>query len=91
VLYGLVNAPFSGRTHMRWDWQTAIGLLFGAAVWAVKWQLLARYVHPAFLEDKQLQLRQLALHVFCFGWPMALFYATAERRLDPLRRAMQEG
>lgn len=88
VVYTFMNAAFSDRTQTRWDRQAAMGLLFGAAVWAVKYQLAARYLQPALVSDMQLQFLQLALHTFFYGWPLALFYATAERRLRPLDRAL---
>jgi hypothetical protein len=89
AVYGLVNAGFSDRTQTRWDRQVVIGLLFGTAVWAVKFQLLARYVYPGLFDNRQVQFLQLVLHTFFFGLPLALFYTSAERRLRPLRRALQ--
>jgi len=89
VGYCLLNASFSDRTRTHWDRQTAIGLLFGAAVWVVKLQLVAGYAYPALLHDLRVQFAQLILHTFFYGFPLALFYANAERRLLPLLRAMQ--
>jgi hypothetical protein len=89
VVYCLLNACFSDRTRTRWDRQTALGLLFGAAVWALKIHVVTRYLYPEFLADREYQFVQLILHTFFFGVPLSLFYATAERRLQPLMRAIQ--
>jgi hypothetical protein len=89
VVYCLLNACLSDRMRTRLDRQAAIGLLFGAAVWAVKVHVVTRYMFPAFLADRTFLFTQLVLHTFFFGVPLAIFYAMAERRLQPLMRAMQ--
>lgn len=89
VVYCLLNACLSDRTRTRLDRQAAIGLLFGAAVWAVKIHVVTRYMFPAFLADRKFLFVQLVLHTFFLGVPLAIFYAIAERRLQPLMRAIQ--
>jgi len=90
VVYCLLNAGFSDRTRSRLDRQVALGLLFGAAVWAVKIYFVTPYVFPAFLADPSFLFVQLVLHTFFFGVPLAIFYAVAERQLQPLMRALQK-
>ena len=89
VVYCLMNACFTDRTRTRWDRQAAFGLLFGAAVCGVKMYIVTRHVYPTLLMDRSYQFAQLLLHTFFFGVPLAIFYTSAERQLQPLVRAIE--
>jgi hypothetical protein len=80
LVYGLVNAMFSTKADTGWARQAVFGLLFGAAIWLVNFQLFARILYPWFLDAPQ--LAQLLLHSVAFGLPLALMYAGAERRVQ---------
>jgi hypothetical protein len=80
LAYGVVNAMFSPRTETSWGRQMAIGVVFGAALWLVNFQIIARIVYPWFLDAPQ--ALQLLMHAVAFGLPLALMYAGAERRVQ---------
>lgn len=80
AIYGLVNATFTPKTETDYARQTGLGLLFGAALWLVNFQIIARGAYPWFLETSQ--WLQLLMHAVFFGLPVALMYALAERRVQ---------
>jgi hypothetical protein len=86
VIYGLINARLPLDTHTNTGAQAVLGLVFGAAVWLLMIQIIARIAWPWFLEANQ--LLQFILHTVFFGLPLGLMYAAAERRtlLHPARR-----
>ena len=85
LIYGLVNARLSPETETRWARQAGLGLLFGALVWLVNFQVVARLLYPWFLTTPQSV--QLLLHALFFGLPLGLMYAAAERRVQHVQRA----
>jgi len=86
LIYGAINSRASVSTRVRTDRQAAEGLLFGAALWLVNFQLIARAGFPWFLGTSQ--LIQLAMHAVFYGLPLGLMYAAAERRVHPVRSAL---
>ena len=76
--YGLVASAESPITRRSWLKQLGTGGLFGAAIWAVDFHLIARVGYPWFLETG-LAL-QLVLHVLAFGVPLAMVYVLLRRR-----------
>jgi hypothetical protein len=78
VIYGLINARLPLEAHTNTGTQAVLGLVFGAAVWLVMIQILARIAWPWFLEANQ--LLQFILHAVFFGLPLGLMYAASERR-----------
>lgn len=85
LIYGIVNARLSSKTETSWGRQTALGLLFGAMLWLVNFQIVARILYPWFLTTPQ--LLQMAMHAMFFGLPLGLMYAAAERRVQHVHRA----
>lgn len=85
LIYGLVNARFSPKTETSWGRQAGLGLLFGAMIWLVNFQIIARILYPWFLMTPQ--FLQMAMHAMFFGLPLALMYAAAERRVQHIGRA----
>lgn len=85
LVYGLVSARFSTETEASWGRQAGQGLLYGAMIWAVNFQLVARLLYPWFLDTPQ--LLQMLMHAMFFGLPLALIYAAAERRLHHVHTA----
>lgn len=57
--------------------QMIFGVFFGAIVWTVNWQILARFFWPWLLRTPQ--FTELSLHALFFGMPLALFYALIDR------------
>ncbi|AFE07908.1 hypothetical protein COCOR_08064 [Corallococcus coralloides DSM 2259] len=82
VVYALLDAmlPVDGRG--RWEFQAAVGMLFGIFVWLVDFQLLARGYFPWFLSVPQ--FLQIVWHAVFLGLPMALLFTAAERRRAPV-------
>jgi hypothetical protein len=77
AIYGLIDSRFSDLTQRNYGRQAAYGLLFGAALWFVNFQIIARLAFPWFLDAPQFM--QLMLHAVCFGLPLGLMYAASER------------
>lgn len=81
IFCALVNHFFAMRAHRNWAAVIAVGLLYGAVLWFVNLQLIARVLFPTFLTSPQFP--QLLIHAFAFGLPLALLYCGAERRMEP--------
>lgn len=79
VIYGLINTRLPLEAHTNWGSQIVLGLVYGAALWLVTFQIIARIAYPWFLETNQ--LAQFLLHAIFFGLPLGLLYATGERRI----------
>jgi hypothetical protein len=79
VIYGVFNARLTPRTQTHWLRESLIGVLYGAGLYLVNIQLIARVAYPWFLE--QPQLPSLLAHAFLFGLPLGLLFAKAERRV----------
>ncbi|WNG35416.1 hypothetical protein F0U61_18375 [Archangium violaceum] len=77
LIYAVIESQMSVEGRTSWGRQSAVGLLFGAAVWLVNYQIIARLFYPWFLETPQ--FLQLALHAVVFGWPLGLMFAATER------------
>jgi hypothetical protein len=75
--YGVYSSALSASTRRSAPRQAAIGALYGAALWLVNLQLFARIVFPWLLAVPQ--PAQIFLHAVCFGIPLGLRYAAAER------------
>lgn len=78
LIYGLINSRLSAETQTGWAWQSGLGLVFGAAIWLVNFQVIARLLYPWFLTTPQ--FLQMLMHAMFFGLPLGLMYAAAERR-----------
>ena len=77
LIYSAIESRMSVEGRTSWGRQSAVGLLFGAAIWLVNFQIIARIFYPWFLETPQ--FLQLALHAVTFGLPLGLMFAAAER------------
>jgi hypothetical protein len=86
LLYGAIDSRMSVEGRTSWSRQSVVGLLFGAAVWLVNFQIIARLFYPWFLEVPQ--FLQLALHAVTFGWPLGLMFAAAERHHGKAQRRL---
>jgi hypothetical protein len=92
ALYRLVYAFISSRlpleSNVSWVQQASLGFGFGVAPWVVNFLVFARMFYPWFLDTPQPVLA--ILHAACFGLPLALVYASAERRQPILLRTAEE-
>lgn len=79
VIYTAMNARAPLATKASTAQQAAIGLGFGALIWLLDFQIIARLIYPWFLGAPQ--LLQLVLHAVFFGLPLGLMYAGAHRRV----------
>jgi hypothetical protein len=79
--YGVYNAALSPPTRRSAPCQVAIGALYGVGLWLVNLQVFARIVFPWLLAVPQTV--QVFLHAVCFGIPLGLLYAAAERDARP--------
>lgn len=75
--YGVYSSALSAATRRSARRQAAIGALYGVALWLINLQLFARIVFPWLLAVPQPV--QVFLHAVCFGLPLGLRYAAAER------------
>jgi hypothetical protein len=85
LVYGVLNSRLSVEARTAWTSQAGIGLAFGAVLWLVNFQVIARIAFPWFLMAPQ--FAQLMLHALFFGLPLGLMYAAAERRTHRVWRA----
>ena len=69
-------------THARRGRQALSGILFGAMLWLLGFQILARLWYPWLLQTNQ--LAQLLMHTLAYGLPLGLLYARFERRIQHL-------
>ena len=83
LVYGRISAGLSTAARRSWARQALLGLAFGAALYLVNFQLVARAAFPWFLAMNQPV--QLALHALFFGVPLGLTMAAAEQRLPRAR------
>ncbi|HEX3482379.1 MAG TPA: hypothetical protein VHT91_45495 [Kofleriaceae bacterium] len=79
--YGVYNSALSAPTRHSAPRQAAIGALYGVVLWLVNLELFARIVFPWLLAVSQPV--QVFLHAVCFGLPLGLRYAAAERDAWP--------
>jgi hypothetical protein len=86
--YGVYSSALSAPTRHSAPRQAAIGALYGVVLWLVNLELFARIVFPWLLAVSQPV--QVFLHAVCFGLPLGLRYAAAERdaRHAPLPMAI---
>jgi hypothetical protein len=75
--YGVYSSVLSRPTRCSARRQAAIGALYGVALWLVNFELFARIVFPWLLAVSQPV--QVFVHAACFGVPLGLRYAAAER------------
>jgi hypothetical protein len=91
ALFGFVYVQVNDRLpladHMRRGRQALIGLLFGALLWGVAFQVIARLWYPWFLQTNQLV--QLVMHSVFFGLPLGLLYAGFERKVEHARASVR--
>jgi predicted small integral membrane protein len=85
LVYGLINSRLSAATETSYGRQAVIGLVFGAMLWLVNFQIVARILYPWFLEAPQ--FLQMAMHAMFFGLPLALMFAAGERHAHHVGRA----
>lgn len=82
LIYGLINSSLSADLQTSWGKQTAIGVGYGAVLWLVNFQLIARWRFPWLLDRQQFVM--LLVHALAFGLPLALMYVASERRAHHL-------
>ncbi|MCP3137147.1 hypothetical protein [Pyxidicoccus xibeiensis] len=78
LAYSLLDAVLPPDGRGRWEFQSAVGMLFGILVWAVSFQFVGRGYYPWFHEVPQFP--QIVLHAVFLGLPLSLLFTTAERR-----------
>lgn len=78
LLYSLLDAMLPPDGRGRWEFQAAVGMLFGIFIWLVSFQFFARGYYPWFLDVPQFP--QIVLHAVFLGLPLAMLFTAAERR-----------
>jgi hypothetical protein len=78
LAYSLLDAMLPPDGRGRWEFQTAVGMLFGIVVWLVSFQFVGRGYYPWFLEVPQFP--QIVLHSVFLGLPLGMLFTAAERR-----------
>jgi len=81
LFYGIYSSALTLPTRRSLGRQAVIGPIYGVMLWAVNFQVFARYRYPWLLALPQAPL--VALHAVFFGLPLGLLYASAERRVVP--------
>lgn len=77
LVYALVDSRLPPSTQSRWTRQSGLGIAYGVILWAVNYELVARFWYPWLLG--QSSLREAALYALCFGLPLALICTGLER------------
>lgn len=85
LIYVALNRRLSPAAQASRGSQSLMGLVFGAAVWLVNFQIIARILYPWFLGTPQ--FLQFMMHALFFGLPLGLLYARSERRARAVRPA----
>ncbi len=78
LIYGAIAARLDPDTQASYGKQAGLGLVFGAALWLVNFQIIARVIYPWFLGAPQMV--QLVMHALFFGLPLGLMFAAAAHR-----------
>jgi hypothetical protein len=78
LLYSLLDAMLTPDGRGRWEFQAAVGMLFGMFIWLVSFQFVGRGYYPWFLDVPQFP--QVVLHAVFLGLPLAMLFTAAERR-----------
>lgn len=84
-IYGLLCSGLSSESRTNTARQSALGLLFGTALWLVNFQIIARLAYPWFLDTNQ--VAQWLMHALAYGLPLGLMLAGSERRVLRVRPA----
>ena len=84
-VYGVINGQLSVETQTSWSRQLGPGFVYGAVLWFVNFQIIARVLYPWFLMAPQ--FLQMAMHALFFGLPLELMYGRGERRVQYFQRA----
>lgn len=83
IIYALIVSGLSREVRTSWGKQAAAGIVFGAALWIVNFQIVGRVLYPWFLMTPQ--ILQMMMHALFFGLPLGLLYAGIERRGEKRR------
>lgn len=78
LFYSILDAMLPPDGRGQWEFQAAVGMLYGIAVWLVDFQFVARGYYPWFLDVPQFP--QIVLHSVFLGLPLAMLFTAAERR-----------
>lgn len=82
AIWGVIASVVPRSVRLSHGAHGAAAAIFGLAVYAFNFQVIARSFYPWFLELNQ--VAQLFLHAFAFGLPLGLMMVSA---LKPLHRA----
>ena len=86
-IYVQVNDRLPMAEHTRRGRQALFGLLYGALLWLIGFQLLARLWYPWFLQMPP--LAQVLMHALAYGLPLGLMYAGFERKVEHARASVR--
>ncbi|WP_426756070.1 hypothetical protein [Myxococcus sp. Y35] len=78
LFYSVLDALLPPDGRGRWEFQSAVGMLYGLFVWLVNFQFVGRGSYPWFTDVPQFP--QLLLHAVFLGLPLAMLFTAAERR-----------
>ena len=81
LCYGVYSAGLTADTRASSRRQAILGPLYAAMLWLANTQVFARALYPWLLVLPRAP--QIFLHAVCFGLPLGLLYAAAERRAVP--------
>jgi hypothetical protein len=87
LLFVFIDVRLRDDVQRLWTGQAVVGAGFGALLWFINLQVIARVLYPWFLEGVEAQFLQFMMHALFFGLPLGLLYARTERRLHPLEES----
>ncbi len=83
LAYGFFATDLARETRTGETAQAIVGAAYGAIVWVIAWEVLARAFWPWFLALPTGPV--LVLHAAGYGVPLGLLYALSERRTKPVQ------
>ena len=79
LVYVELDARLPAYEQVRYWRQLGLGLVFGALVWLIGFEVVAPWLYPWFLTGHP--AAQLVFHALFFGAPLGLMMAASERKI----------
>jgi hypothetical protein len=83
LVFGAISAALGKRRRNSYGFMLTAGAFYGALLWVVNFQVVARLAFPWFLEITPAS--QFALHVLAYGVPLAYWVALRVRDVETPR------
>jgi hypothetical protein len=82
--FGVFNTQVPWRSRLWGAREGLLGMAFATIVWALNFQVIARFFYPWMLDHSQVM--QWWLHALGFGFPLGLLFAARQKRPQQIVR-----